>query len=1359
MDSQERNKTENRITDPAVHSKPEETLLPRYGLKGVSSVLCAILILAIMGVTLVGSSHPLSAFIGDIKRVSNNEGLSVSPQIAVSDNSKIFVVWGDDTESSGEIFFSVSEDVGLNFTPAQNISNDTSTSGSPQLAVSGDEVFVVWFGNVLGQNPEVYFAASYDGGQTFSAAINLSNNTGSSMNPQITILGTNVYVTWEDDDPSISSIPFATDIAYRKSDDSGQHFGTINNISHNDGFSSSPRIAVSSSGNVSIAWQDDSFPGGGQAIGFASSDVTGSIFSEPAPLSATTGFALISGIKTTDADNVYVSWSDFSGNSDVFLASSDDGGGSFTTFNVSHDNPSTSTTPMFSVAPDGKIWIVWGDDMEGSGDIFIANSTDNGSTFSDGLNLSNSEFFSSFPQIAISNDGDSIYAVWQNDLDLAGSKDIFFSGSTNGGQTFSSPANVAINPQLSESQVIAMQDHKLLIVWSDSSGGNPDILFRVLFLDQPSITIETISDENPTWGTNITATGIALNAAASDSVTVDWGDGSETPDIPVINNTWGPATYPYGDSGVGERTILAKLINNAGIEDATSSPHLITVNKRLTSSLISSIGSVIQGEDIIVEGELLDAVTGMGINGREMAFNGTGSAGLSSVSTASNGSFHAAGSSPDSVSTLWTVQAHFTGDSAYEPSDSQVSTYDTASPSSSLFPVAVGSPSFVNLTGFNATIEFDNVISDGSVYVSECEDEPSSDRYLSLGLCLILSSSARLASGSSGHVTMSFAGKNIPANHITDEVDIFHEELTGIVDVTESRNTSEQTVTGRVSTYSKFIVGIAVHESAPEGAARKQVYVGSDQTLLFYPTISRTIEFDSSEYDIGSSVKLGISDANANLNGLTLDAITAAVSSTSDSLGINITLVETDQSSGMFSGSFRLTSSDSSEASASIHVDPGDRIEAKYNTRAPFEVMLEVVAESGMLQLSPHVVTGVNFPRIAHAYELDLIDADLAPSSAITITISYADVAELDALDPSFFIIVQRNETDPNPTQWIDITSDIDLAQKSVTGHTTTLSKYSISYSPYFPSGPGGGSGALPRPGTGILLDVVAGVAAARNSGGGGSAVSSAISLMQSGQDVVTPIAVGSETVRFRFESIESNGQLRVDSEDIARLEGIFDGITQENQGLVRLDGTDFSTVGTIFDIDASNIDSKDKVEVTIPYLEFMVEQESNVRFLHYDEELGEWEDVTIDINEDENTVTGIMDSLSPVVAAVVDDGTFPQIYFESNPLSKVVISHRSSIEGSLSGQKISIPVNITNAQRENQEYAFIVQILDADDVARYVSWQSGILARGQSTEVYGRWTPEKQGSYTVEIFVLDNIDNIPSILSRSSVMKITVDH
>jgi len=64
----------------------------------------------------------------------------------------------------------------------------------------------------------------------------LSNNTGSSFNPQLASSGNNVYVTRSDSTPGFNDIFFITN---------AQPFGTPVNISNNPGNSQNPQIATS----------------------------------------------------------------------------------------------------------------------------------------------------------------------------------------------------------------------------------------------------------------------------------------------------------------------------------------------------------------------------------------------------------------------------------------------------------------------------------------------------------------------------------------------------------------------------------------------------------------------------------------------------------------------------------------------------------------------------------------------------------------------------------------------------------------------------------------------------------------------------------------------------------------------------------------------------------------------------------------------------------------------------------------------------------------------------------------------------------------------------------------------------------
>jgi Collagen triple helix repeat (20 copies) len=144
--------------------------------------------------------------------------------------SNAYVTWFDSTPGNNEIFFRASQSLGT-----INVSNNTGNSVFPQIEAIGNNVYVTWRDNTLG-NDDILFAASNNNGISFGTSINLSNNTGNSLFPQIAAIGNNVYVTWHDSTPGILDIFVITN---------AQPFGTPVNISNNPGISQSPQIATS----------------------------------------------------------------------------------------------------------------------------------------------------------------------------------------------------------------------------------------------------------------------------------------------------------------------------------------------------------------------------------------------------------------------------------------------------------------------------------------------------------------------------------------------------------------------------------------------------------------------------------------------------------------------------------------------------------------------------------------------------------------------------------------------------------------------------------------------------------------------------------------------------------------------------------------------------------------------------------------------------------------------------------------------------------------------------------------------------------------------------------------------------------
>src|SRR5439155_17518087 len=67
-------------------------------------------------------------------------------------------------------------------------------------------------------------------------------------------------------------------------------------------------------------------------------------------------------------------------------------------------------------------------------------------------------------------------------------------------------------------------------------------------------------------------------------------------------------------------------------------------------------------------GQLTATASGAGLGGRTITFNGTGAAGLLSVSTNPDGTFSVTGVSPNTVGVTWNafqINANFAGDSSY----------------------------------------------------------------------------------------------------------------------------------------------------------------------------------------------------------------------------------------------------------------------------------------------------------------------------------------------------------------------------------------------------------------------------------------------------------------------------------------------------------------------------------------------------------------------------------------------------------------------------------------------------------------------------------------------------------------------
>jgi hypothetical protein len=285
-------------------------------------------------------------------------------------------------------------------------------------------------------------------------------------------------------------------------------------------------------------------------------------------------------------------------------------------------------------------------------------------------------------------------------------------------------------------------------------------------------------------------------------------------------------------------------------------------------------------------------------------------------------------------------------------------------------------------------------------------------------------------------------------------------------------------------------------------------------------------------------------------------------------------------------------------------------------------------------------------------------------------------------------------------------------------------------------------------------------VAPSAGHAGRSSSTSTSIQQMVSGNDIVVTSNVGTESVTVRFENVQpGSGQLKIESSLITRFEGLFDEITDlqrenQKQGKIHLNDAQYTTVGTVFEIDSTKVKYNGTFDITIPYSEDMVsmssKSESDVKLLHYNRELGQWEDATISVDGITNTVTGRMSSSSPVVAAlIIGDKPVKRI-----GISGITLFNNPDLDSQSwqisRGERATLTTTIENMQpisSDGQSLVFIIQTIDQNGVTVGISFKTLVLA-DTSKELTESWVEDDPGMYRIQVLLWTDLDN-PEALSN----------
>ena len=162
----------------------------------VYTIIIIVPILLLAGFVLfTPPQQPVVVHSKSIKLLSQVNGSAQFPQISTM-GDKVYVVWQYNNPANPNTTITFIEN---RINRLENLSNSNGTSSDPQIAASDSNVYVVWKDNSTG-NDDIYFSKGTNNGSRFRDRDerNLSNNTGTSSDPQIAASDNNVYVVWKD---------------------------------------------------------------------------------------------------------------------------------------------------------------------------------------------------------------------------------------------------------------------------------------------------------------------------------------------------------------------------------------------------------------------------------------------------------------------------------------------------------------------------------------------------------------------------------------------------------------------------------------------------------------------------------------------------------------------------------------------------------------------------------------------------------------------------------------------------------------------------------------------------------------------------------------------------------------------------------------------------------------------------------------------------------------------------------------------------------------------------------------------------------------------------------------------------------
>ena len=345
------------------------------------------------------------------------------------------------------------------------------SAGSNVGIDSSNNIHVVYFDNSIDHlNYEIYYKKSTDGGSNWSTK-RLTWNPGESIYASIAVDSSdNIHVTWQDGSPG------NREIYYKRSTNAGTSWSTTKRQTNNSGDSRNPVISADSSGNIHLVWFD--FTPGDSEIFYKKSTDGGNIWLATSRLTWNSGSSVSPGMAIDSNGHIHVVWEDSTpGNSELYYKKSTNGGTSWSTTKrltwssgISHTNKG-----CLGIDSSDRIHIVWSDNTPGDNQIYYKRSESGGDTWTSSKRLTWNSDDSSYPSIAFDSNN-HIHVVFHDGPSQ--NCDIYYKKSTNNGATWNTNRLSWSSGDSLFPDVALDFDDTIHVFWHDDSTGMDQIYYK-----------------------------------------------------------------------------------------------------------------------------------------------------------------------------------------------------------------------------------------------------------------------------------------------------------------------------------------------------------------------------------------------------------------------------------------------------------------------------------------------------------------------------------------------------------------------------------------------------------------------------------------------------------------------------------------------------------------------------------------------------------------------------------------------------------------------------------------------------------------------------------------------------------------